>query len=134
MSDAGGACVCPEGTISFSSGGACVPAGLVAAAVLLPVAALALAVWLARRLLRRPAEEGAEELRRTVQALRRRLLLTRREGVVVTSDWLPVWGHQARPVVFVQQTCLVSPFLPTGARATLAPLPIQSLYPIFDLS
>ncbi len=108
VSDAGGACVCPEGTVSFSPGGACVPSKLIIAAVLLPVAALAVAAWLARRLLRRPAEEGAEELRRAVQALRRRLLLTRREGVVVTSDWLPVWGHQAHPVVFIQQTCLVS--------------------------
>jgi hypothetical protein len=83
--------------------------GLIAASILLPVAALAAAAWLARRLLRQPTEEEAEELKRAVLVLRRRLRLTRREGVVVTSDWLPVWSHQARPVVFVQRTCLVTP-------------------------
>ena len=108
-SDASGGCICPEGTVSFSSSGACMSTGLIAAAILLPVAALAAAAWLARRLFRQPTEEEAEELKRAVLMLRRRLRLTRREGVVVTSDWLPVWGHQASPVVVVQLTSLVTP-------------------------
>jgi hypothetical protein len=104
--DSSGVCVCPDGTSALSPGGTCVS---VAALVLASIATFAIAVLVARRFLRKmTAAADDDEVQDAVRALRQRLHLVPREGILLSSDRVLPFCGKAKSVVFVQRSCLVT--------------------------